>query len=205
MLGLSSLSQTTINLRRTKQCVLNLASDAMGDSINDLARATGTKNVPALKIGLGYTYVKDKFGVFGLTALPSDLVKPPCIQECPVQMEAELTDTHEMTKDLPDRAGAILALEVKILRVHIDEELRLVGHQNRIDADKWRPMVMSFQELYGLAKKKVVPSQLARIKEEMYKILTRSDVVRQGGDIDLIERDTEDRSEEDIEVLEVRP
>jgi hypothetical protein len=103
-------------------------------------------------------------------------------------MEAELADVHEMMKELPDRAGAILALEVKILRVHVDDELRLAGHQNRIDADKWRPMVMSFQDMYGLAKKKAVPSRLARIKEEVYRVLTRSDVKRQGGGMDLVVR-----------------
>lgn len=168
---------------------------------NDLTRTTGTKDVPAIKVNLGYHYVKDKFGVSALTALPSDLVKPPCIQECPVQMEAELTDAHEMMKELPDRAGAIIALEVKILRVHVDEDLRLAGHQNRIDAHKWRPMIMSFQDMYGLANRKAVPSRLARIKEEIYRVLTRSDVKRQGGDMDLVatSETNGDETQEDLE------
>lgn len=87
MLGLISSSQTTINMRRTKQCVLNLVSDSMGDQINALTRTTGSTIVPALKIDLGYRYVKDKFSLSGLTPIPSDLVRPPCIGECPVQME----------------------------------------------------------------------------------------------------------------------
>jgi hypothetical protein len=43
MLGLGAISQTTINLLRTKQCVLNLASDNMSDAINALALTTGSK------------------------------------------------------------------------------------------------------------------------------------------------------------------
>ena len=169
MLGLASYSQTTINLRRTRQCVLNLASDAMGDQINSLARTTGTEEVPARKITLGYRHVKDKFGISSLTPVPSDLVNPPCIEESPLQMEAELMDVHEMSKDVPDRAGSSVALELKILRVHVDDSLRLSGHTDRIDADKWRPMVMSFQELYGLAPEKATGSRLAEIEEELYR------------------------------------
>lgn len=169
MLGLVAYSQTTINLRRTKQCVLNLASDSMGDTINALAGTTGSEEVPARKIALGYRHVKDKFAISGLTPVTSDLVQPPCIEECPVQMEAELMEVHEMLKDVPGREGATVALEVKILRVHVDDSLRLPGHHNRIDAEKWRPMIMSFQELYGLAPKRAVESQLAKINEDLYR------------------------------------
>lgn len=49
-----------------------------------------------------------------------------------MQMEAELVDVHEMIKDLPNRAGATVALEVKILCVHVDDSLRLRGHHNRV-------------------------------------------------------------------------
>jgi flavin reductase (DIM6/NTAB) family NADH-FMN oxidoreductase RutF len=80
MLGLISTSQTTINLLPTKQCVLNLASDSTGHHINALTGATGTKDVLALKLNLGYHYVKDNFGVAGMTAMKSDLVQPPCIE-----------------------------------------------------------------------------------------------------------------------------
>ena len=42
MLGLGAISQTTINLIRTKQCVLNLASDNMAGAVNALAKTTGS-------------------------------------------------------------------------------------------------------------------------------------------------------------------
>lgn len=47
-------------------------------------------------------------------------------------MEAELMDVHEMMKDLPNRAGATVGLEVKILRVHVDDSLRLPWQYNRV-------------------------------------------------------------------------
>src|SRR6201995_1316385 len=62
MLGLASTSQTTINLLRERQCVLNLASDDMAANINALARTTGSDPLPDFKVMLGYRTEKDKFG-----------------------------------------------------------------------------------------------------------------------------------------------
>lgn len=64
------------------------------------------------------------------------------------------------------------AVEVKVLRVHLEPYLRLEGYENRIDTDKWRPMIMSFSELYGLEERKKAHSRLAEIDEERYRVLT---------------------------------
>ena len=53
MLGLEHDSQTTINLRRTGQCVLNLPSDDMVGAVNALARTTGTLIVSDVERALG--------------------------------------------------------------------------------------------------------------------------------------------------------
>jgi flavin reductase (DIM6/NTAB) family NADH-FMN oxidoreductase RutF len=45
MLGLGADSQTTINLIRTKQCVLNLVDDTMAGIVNGLAMTTGAKEM----------------------------------------------------------------------------------------------------------------------------------------------------------------
>jgi flavin reductase (DIM6/NTAB) family NADH-FMN oxidoreductase RutF len=169
MLGLSARSQTTRNLLRTRSCVLNLPSDNMADNINALARTTGTNPVPEWKAGSGYRYVKDKWACANLTPQASDLVRPPRIQECPVQMEAELVGTYGLMEDISEQKGALLGIEVKILRVHVEDELRLTGHANRIDPEKWSPAIMSFQELYGIKLKKLVASELAKIEEERYR------------------------------------
>ncbi|KAJ8130429.1 hypothetical protein O1611_g3203 [Lasiodiplodia mahajangana] len=58
------------------------------------------------------------------------------------------------------------------------------GYPNRVDPDKWRPLIMSFQELYGLRDGKVTASALGQINEEKYRAITRSDVVKLPGDDD---------------------
>ena len=169
----------------------------MGHHINAIARKTGTLEVPPIKQALGYEYCQDKFERAGLTRQVSGLIRPPRVAECPIQMEAELMGFTEMMKDLPDRSGIILALEVKILRTHVRHDIRLAGHANRIDPDRWRPMIMSFQELYGLAPSKVTKSKLASIDEESYRPLTRSQVVNQGGDMDRVEiEETRDQTKQ---------
>ncbi|KIW86981.1 uncharacterized protein Z519_12446 [Cladophialophora bantiana CBS 173.52] len=176
MLGLGEISQTTVNLMRTKQCVLNLPSDDMKNPVNALARTTGTADVATaephtgykyFKRMNGYEYVHDKFGHANLTPQCSDLVRPARIAECPAQMEAELVGTYGMMMDIG--ASGFIALEVKVLRTHVWDSIRMAGHSNRIDPDKWHPMIMSFQELYGLNPKKISASVLARIEEEKYR------------------------------------
>ena len=48
----------------------------------------------------------------------------------------------------------------------------MAGKPNRIDPDKWRPLIMNFQELYGLAPKKISRSTLAEFEEENYRPLS---------------------------------
>ncbi|MBO2009914.1 flavin reductase family protein [Hymenobacter negativus] len=47
VLGLAASSQTTQNLLRTGQCVLNLPSVDLAGAVNQLARTTGAASVPA--------------------------------------------------------------------------------------------------------------------------------------------------------------
>lgn len=181
MLGLGAISQTTINLLRTKQCVLNLASDSMADAVNALARTTGSAEILTaqpdegyryFKRMNGYVYVHDKFGHAKLTPLKSELVRPARIMECPAQMEAELVGVYEMMQD--SDAKGFIALEVKVLRTHVHEDIGMEGWKNRIDPNKWRPMIMSFQELYGLKDGKVEESKLAKIGEEEYRAFSNA-------------------------------
>ena len=143
----------------------------MVQQVNALARTTGTKNVPDIKIALGYRYEKDKFGVAGLTGQKSELVESPRIRECPVHMEAEMAGEYEMMSNLPGEAkGFTIAIEVRILRTYVWDSLRLAGYVNRIDPDAWRPMIMNFQHLYGLKPGKPEKSSLANIEEELYRL-----------------------------------
>ena len=76
---------------------------------------------------------------------------------------------HPLAVADPARRGRSVALEVRILRVHVTEEVRLGGHRDRIDPERWRPLIMSFQHFFGLGER-VHPSRLAGISEEAYRV-----------------------------------
>src|SRR6478609_10651969 len=61
MLGMGNNSQTAANLRRERECVLNLPSSAMVGVVDRLALTTGRKSVTEYKRRQGYRYEPDKF------------------------------------------------------------------------------------------------------------------------------------------------
>lgn len=166
MLGLGSASQTAANIRRTGECTLNLPSAPQVGMVDRLALTTGRKEVPAYKAARGYRYVPDKFGISGFEAVASETVEPPRAAQCPVQMEAVLEGTHVAAQDDEVQRGKVLVFEVRVQRVWLDPAITLGA--DRIDPDKWRPLIMSFQRYYGLGEE-VHPSRLATIPEAMYR------------------------------------
>jgi flavin reductase (DIM6/NTAB) family NADH-FMN oxidoreductase RutF len=169
VLGLGARSKTPRNLIRTGECVLNLPSEDLVAMVNKLALTTGSDPVPPHKLQKGYRFEPDKFGISGFTTARSETVAPPRTFECPVQLEAKLEQVHRMEEDDERRRGSLVALEVSVTRVHIDDSIQMKGAVNRIDPDKWRPLIMSFQEFYGLGPR-LHRSTLATIPEEMYRI-----------------------------------
>ena len=83
VLGLSAVSKTPQNMRRTGECVLNLASIDNVAAVNRLARTTGSDPVPPAKTLRGYRFEPDKFGISGLTPVASETVAPARVLECP--------------------------------------------------------------------------------------------------------------------------
>ncbi|HJV23343.1 MAG TPA: flavin reductase family protein [Holophagaceae bacterium] len=146
MLGLSRRSKTAENLLREGTCVLNLPSAAMVDVVDRLALTTGRDPVPDYKAAMGYRFEGDKFGLAELTPLPSDLVAPPRIRECPVHLEARIAQVH----GVGDPESHLAAFEAAILRVHLEEALVMEGSEHHIDPLKWRPLIMSLCEFFGL-------------------------------------------------------
>jgi flavin reductase (DIM6/NTAB) family NADH-FMN oxidoreductase RutF len=169
VLGLSAVSQTTRNLIRTGECVLNLPSDREVVAVNRLARTTGADPVPEGKRQRGYRHERDKFEIAGLTAVASQTVAAPRVAECPVQLEAVLEDYRSLAGNDEKLAGRIMVLEVRVQRVHAEQSILMAGERNRIDPDKWRPLIMSFQKYYGLADGELHESILARISEALYR------------------------------------
>ena len=165
MLGFGALAKTPQNLQRTRHCTINLPSVAQVSQVNELARLTGSNPVPPHKQARGYTFCADKFGVSGFTEETAEVVDAPLVRECPLQMEAELTAAHPFA---PESNGSLVALEVRILRVHAHPEILMESETDRIDPDKWRPLMMSFCRFYGLGEE-VHASRLADIPEESYR------------------------------------
>lgn len=168
MLGLGARSKTTQNLLRTRECVLNLPSSALAAAVDKLALTTGSDPVPPGKQQRGYFHVADKFGRAGLTPVPSETVAPPRVAECPVAMEAVLEATHPFAADDEAQHGSVLGLEVRVQRVFVHDDIRLPGTEDHVDPDAWRPLIMSFQKLYGLGPQ-VRESTLASIPERLYR------------------------------------
>jgi flavin reductase (DIM6/NTAB) family NADH-FMN oxidoreductase RutF len=169
MLGLASNSKSTENMIRTGECVLNLPSADLVGAVNSLARTTGSNPVPAGKIQRGYRHEKNKFEISGLTALPGETVAAPRAAECPVQIEAKVAHVHEMAQEDKVWRGNLVAIEVRVTRVHAHPGILMDGQSNRIDPDKWRPLIMSFQQFYGLTPQKLQRSELGQIPESVYK------------------------------------
>jgi len=168
LLGLAALSKTTQNMIRTGECVLNLPSVNEVAAVNRLALTTGSNPVPDFKLSKGYRHEADKFGIAGLTPMVSETVAPPRVRECPAQLEASVAATHRVGEDNPALRGFIVCIETRIRRVHLDESIMMSGEVDRIDPDKWRPLIMSFQQFYGLGHQ-LHDSALATIPEIMYR------------------------------------
>jgi flavin reductase (DIM6/NTAB) family NADH-FMN oxidoreductase RutF len=168
VLGLATTSKTPQNMARTREYVLNLPSAALHEMVDRLALTTGSDPVPEGKVRRGYRHEPDKFGVSGFTAMPSETVGAPRVRECPVQLEAVVEAVHGLARDDVVSRGRTNVIEVRIHRVHVDEAILIDGQPDRIDPDKWRPLILSFQEFYGLGPK-VHPSRLGTIPEALYR------------------------------------
>jgi flavin reductase (DIM6/NTAB) family NADH-FMN oxidoreductase RutF len=160
ILGLGTGSQTLRNLRRTGECVLNLPSADLVTQVTRLRLTTGENPMPAEKAEAGYQYEPDKFGRAGLKRLPAETVVAARVAECPVNLEARVVHIYPVSSYDPDETDGAVTVEVRVTRVHVHPDLLLAGAQNRIDPDRWQPLIMSFQQFYGLGDR-VHPSRLA--------------------------------------------
>jgi flavin reductase (DIM6/NTAB) family NADH-FMN oxidoreductase RutF len=154
VLGLGNTSQTAANIVREGELVLNLPSSDMVRHVDRIAMTTGRPDVPDYKSEMGYVFVRDKFGLAGLTEQESELISPPRILECPIQMECRLTAAH------PIGEGTVTAFEVEVLRTHVEERLVIPG-THYVDPVEWDPLIMKFCEFFGGG----VPVHASRLAE----------------------------------------
>jgi flavin reductase (DIM6/NTAB) family NADH-FMN oxidoreductase RutF len=154
MLGLGTMGQTSENLVRTRECVINLPSEDQVSAVDRLALTTGKDPVPEKKLAWGYRHEGDKFGLAGFTRQPSLEVGPPRVRECPVQMEGVVHEVRPFGKNVSANA-----FEVHIVKLHLREDL-LAENGRHIDPVLWRPLMMSFCRFFGLGGE-LHPSRLA--------------------------------------------
>ncbi|MGA8113695.1 MAG: flavin reductase family protein [Actinocatenispora sp.] len=155
MLGLGNSGQTTANLRREGECVLNLPSSSMVDAVDRIAMTTGTRVVPPRKLSQGYRHEPDKFGTAGLTEQAGELVRAPRVAECPIQLEC--TVLGEAPFGMSDSNAT--AFQVRVIRAHVEEGLVIPGTQY-VDPIGWDPLIMKFCEFFG-GGDNIHPSRLA--------------------------------------------
>jgi len=167
VLGLDVSSKTTRNLERERQCVLNLPSAQLVGAVDRLACLTGSNPIPGHKKKMGYRYEANKFEIAGLTPVASDLVKAPRAIECPVQLEAVVENIRPFGENDPGRPFPAVAIEMRVVRVHVHESLVVAGKPNRVDPEKWRPLITSFRQYFGLGSS-LHPSKFSEFPEETF-------------------------------------
>lgn len=170
MIGLDGSSKTTENLKRTRECVLNLPSADRVEYVNRIANTTGSKSVPLHKKAWGYRYVKHKVEEAGLTVEPALNVKPPRICECQVQLEATVEKIHRFSEN---SAIPMSAFELNIVQSHIDESILMGSEKQYVNPDKWHPLIMSFRKFYT-TNDYIHPSRLDAVSVERYRPIEKS-------------------------------
>lgn len=156
MLGLGQMGQTSDNLIRTGEVVINLPSAAEVSHVDRLALTTGKNPVPDKKRDWGYEFEANKFATAGLTPVPSLTVAPPRALECPVQMEGIVAHHRPFGKNVSANV-----FEIHITKLHVEESLLVPGaNRPHIDPARWNPLLMSFCRFFGIGEE-VHPSRLA--------------------------------------------
>jgi flavin reductase (DIM6/NTAB) family NADH-FMN oxidoreductase RutF len=142
VLGLGRSGQTLANLARTGECVINLPSAELWSNVERLAPLTGMYPVPEAKAEQ-FSYEPRKFEAAGLTAQDSEVVTPPRVAECPLQLEAEVVGITPIGAD-----ATAASVEARVVAVHAMPALVIEGTQ-RIDAERWSPLLYVFRHYFG--------------------------------------------------------
>ncbi len=85
-----------------------------------------------------------------------------------MQLEAKVVRIHGLADEDEAQRGCIGVIEARVVRVHLDESILRDGNPDRVDPDRWRPLIMSFQRYYGLTDE-LHESTLAQISENLYR------------------------------------
>lgn len=141
VIGLEDGGQTIDNVLARPELTVNFPGPGLWPQIERIADTTGRNPVPAEKAHR-YTHVADKFARAELTPVPADLVAPPLVAECKLQLEARVL---RITPGLGDYS----VVEAEVVRVHADPAIVAPGTQH-IDPRAWEPTIYSFRHYFGI-------------------------------------------------------
>ena len=85
----------------------------------------------------------DKFAATGLTALPSQQIKPPMIQDCPINLECRVVKTLSL--------GTHDVFISEVILIHVDEEL--LDHKGKVDFARLAPFSYVGMDYWALTEK----------------------------------------------------
>lgn len=143
VLGVGTGGQTAANLTERPDMVINLPSPQMWPAVERLAPLTGRNPVPEGKRAQ-FRYEPAKFAAAGLASIPSDLVGPPRVAGCPLQLEASAVRVQ------PDTKGDFVIVEASVLRVHAASDIVVPG-TSHVDTTRWGPLIYNFRHYFGLS------------------------------------------------------
>lgn len=152
---------------------MNLADAGMVAAVDQLALLTGAPEVPIHKQLLGYQHVAAKFTAAGLTPQASLDVAPPRVQECQVQLEATVVDIRPFAAHDPRMPVPACMVELRLCRAHVAPGLLDADDPQRIDPDRWQPLIMSFRQFHTVGGR-LHSSRLAHTPEAFYAPWRRS-------------------------------
>jgi flavin reductase (DIM6/NTAB) family NADH-FMN oxidoreductase RutF len=145
VMGWESTAHTLANLKRERECVINLPGPGLAKQVEALASLTG-RNPPAPHKADTFRFEPRKFEAAGLTPIAAETVKPPRVAECPLQLEAKVTAIHEPASR-PDGEHYRI-VETHVERVHASSSIVKPG-TNHIDAQRWSPLLYVFRHYFG--------------------------------------------------------
>lgn len=143
VIGLEDGGQTIDNVTTRPELTVNFPGPELWPAVERIADTTGRSPVPAEKAHR-YAHVADKFAAAGLTPEAADLVAPPLVAECALQLEARVL---RITKGLEGYS----IVEAEVVRVHADPRIVAPGTQH-IDPRAWEPTIYSFRHYFGIGK-----------------------------------------------------
>lgn len=142
VLGLGPAGKTAQNLAERAELVINLPSPDQWSAVERLATLTGRNPVPEHNRGW-CRFEPAKFEAAGLRAQQSEIVAPPRVAECPLQLEARAARMQH------DAGGEFLIVEAHVLKVHADRRVVIPG-TDHVDPAAWSPLIYNFRHYFGL-------------------------------------------------------